>query len=138
MSEKIKHHYYFNKNKILTLTTEEHNLVHSLEGVLFTPYAPKAAAKIRKEITKLKKCHKYIKAYRLKRILKLYVNGSEDYLYKLYERGSKLKVYLGRQNGKSHFSNCVWLKIQYKQLLKKHKYIKPYRLKKIIKKYNEV
>lgn len=138
MSEKIKHHYYFNKNKILTLTPEEHNLVHSLEGVLFTPYVPKVSARILKEITKLKKRHKYIKAYRLKKLLNLYVNGSEEYLFNLYERGSKLKVYLGRQNGKIHFSNSIWLKIRYKQLLKKHKYIKAYRLKKIIKKYNEV
>lgn len=138
MSEKIKHHYFFNKDKILALTPEEHNLAHSLEGVLFTPYAPKAVAKIKKEIIKLKRKHKYIKAYRLKKLLKLYVNGTEDYIFNLYEKGSKLQVYLGRQNGKSHLSTSFWLKVKYKQLLKKHKYIKAYRLKKIIKKFNEV
>lgn len=138
MNKKIKHHYRFNKNKILKLTPEEHDLAHSLEGVLFTPFAREEVSRIKKEIIKLKKKHRYIKAYRLKKLLKLYLNDAENYFYKIYETGAKLNLYSARQNGKTFLFNICGLNVRYRQLLKKHKYIKAYRLKKIIKNYKEV
>lgn len=134
MEPKIKHHCKFN-NKLFSLTPLEHHIVHDIEATALTPNFRNVNEAILRAIKTCKKDFCFIKAWRIKRLLKYYKKVIEDEYFKIFQFNKKLQVYCGRTNGKTFYTNNVWLNVQYRQLKKQHKYIKALKIKRLTKKY---
>ncbi len=132
MRNKIKHYCKYN-NRILMLTPEEHKLAINLESTIFTPMYVSIKNSVLKKIKVLKQEHKYILAWRLKRLLNYYSKEAYKKYHELLYKGSKIVVYTARQNGKSITNLKNHLMHEYMYLKTKHKYFKAMRIKLIIK-----
>lgn len=135
MKSKIKHYCKYSKETLL-LTPMEHRIAHDIEATMFTPYFYQVNKSILRTIKTCKKDLHFIEAWRVKRLLKYYKNVIEDEKIKIFQLGEKLRLYLGRGNGKSIFATNFYLEAEYRNLKKQHKYIKAYKVKYLIKKYN--
>lgn len=133
---KIKHYCKFN-NKLLSLTPLEHHIAHDIEATALTPHFRSVNNAILRTVKICKKDLCFIEAWRIKRLLKYYKKSIEEEQLKIFLYNKKLQVQCGRANGKTFYTNNMWLNVEYRRLKKQHKYIKALKMKRLIKKYNK-
>lgn len=131
MENKTPHYCKYNK-KTIYLTPIEHRIAHDLEHTAFTPYFYSVKQHFVKMINKNKKQFHFIKAWRIKKLLKYYDDVLLDKQLEMFNFYNTL--YVGRANGKTFFATNLILQKQYRDFKKKHKYIKAYKIKRLIKK----
>lgn len=135
MQEKIKHHCKFN-NKILFLTPMEHYIAHDIENTALTPHFHSVNSAILRTIKTCKREFHFIEAWRVKKLLKYYKRVIADEQFKIFSFNKKLQVHCGRANGKTFYTANMWLNIEYRQLIKQHRYIKALKIKRLIRNFN--